>query len=284
MKAALECIPCALRQTLRAVKFAGRREDAEKALRRVMSTLCGLSWDVPPMALGFEVYRAIRESLMVEDPYAEEKRRLNQLALKHASELKGLIRKSRDPLDTAIRLAIAGNVIDYGSLEKFDLKSTVERFLKEKPAIYDIDILREKLQKARSIIYFLDNAGEAVFDKLLAETIQSLYGEKHFIFVVRSTPIINDVSLRDVEEINLSELGSVEVRAMPSESLYEWLRFRATLEKWFKEADVALSKGQGNFELLSDYPGIFFMFAVKCEVVASMLKVKLGSQVLYMST
>lgn len=137
MKAALECIPCALRQTLRAVKFAGRREDAEKALRRVMSTLCGLSWDVPPMALGFEVYRAIRESLMVEDPYAEEKRRLNRLALKHAAELKGLIRKSRDPLDTAIRLAIAGNVIDYGSLEKFDLKSTVERFLKEKPVIYD---------------------------------------------------------------------------------------------------------------------------------------------------
>ena len=277
MKCSLDCIPCLLRQTLRSARFS-KSSDPKGLLREVMTVLTRLSWDATPMELGFEVYRVIRERL--GDPYAEAKRRSNEFALKLLPRLKEIVQFSGDPLETAVRIAIAGNVVDYGALDEFSVEETVERALKAEPGIYHFEELRRDLERAETVLYFLDNAGEVVFDRLLVETIISVLGPKRFVFVARSVPFINDVTPREVREIGLTNAPGSEVRGMKCGSLSEYRDFTRTMEEWMEEADVVISKGQGNYELLSEYKGIYFLLTVKCQVVADYLGAKVGDVVI----
>ena len=277
MRTELECIPCALRQTIRSIRFSGSRR-GEAVMRRALRVLLEADWSVPPMALGFDLFAAIREELGVDDPYKREKERLNALVAERAGELRRVIWGSSDPLDTAVRLSIAGNIMDYGSHGEFDVWEAARSALKAEPPIYEVEALREALSGAKRVLLFLDNAGEAVLDLLLAETIKRLYGPE-IIAVAREQPMINDVTVEEARTLGFEGFG--EVRGMPSGGLGEWLGFRGTLEKWLDEADAALSKGQGNYELLSGLRrGIFFLFTVKCPVVARSVGAPEGSPVL----
>ncbi len=278
MRTELECIPCALRQTLRAIRFSGSRR-GEEVMRRALKTLLEADWSVPPMALGFDLFSSIREELGVDDPYRAEKERFNEMVLQSYGRLRKMVWSGGDPLDTAVRLSIAGNVIDYGSHEGFDVWETLRGFLEAEPGVYELDGLREALSRADSLILFLDNAGEAVFDLLLLETVDRLYGPLRVVTVARSEPMINDVTVEEARRLGFGRYG--EVRGMPSGSLREWLDFRPVLEEWLSEADVAIAKGQGNFELLSGLGrGIFFLFMVKCPVVERVVGAPQGSMVL----
>lgn len=278
MRTELECIPCALRQTLRAIRFSGSRR-GEEVMRRALRTLLEADWSVPPMALGFDLFSSIREELGVDDPYRAEKERFNEMVLQSYGRLREMVWSGGDPLDTAVRLSIAGNVIDYGSHEGFDVWETLRGFLEAEPGVYELDGLREALERADSLILFLDNAGEAVFDLLLLETVDRLYGPLRVVTVARSEPMINDVTVEEARRLGFGRYG--EVRGMPSSSLREWIDFQPVLGEWLSEADVAIAKGQGNFELLSGLGrGVFFLFMVKCPVVERVVGAPQGSMVL----
>ena len=45
-------------------------------------------------------------------------------------------------------------------------------------------------------------------------------------------------------------------------------------KNWIKNYDVVISKGQGNYEGLSEHEGLFFLLMAKCPVIASELGVK----------
>ncbi len=280
MRARLECIPCYLRQTLRALRFGGLEDRAEEVLRAVMLRLTELDWSLTPMELGFEVYRVIREVTGVEDPYAEVKSRSNRLALSMLPRLREIVWRSSDPLRTAVLASIAGNIVDYGALESFDIEGTVNRVLRSKPAIDEYEELKSELKGAEEVLMFLDNAGEAAFDRLLAETIAQLYSPEKIVFVVKATPMINDVTLKDALEVGLNEVKGAEFREVPSSSLSDYAAFKPRVEEWIKRADVAISKGQGNYELLSHYREVFFLLTVKCNAVASDLGVRVGDVVI----
>ncbi len=283
MKTDPECIPCILNQTIRAVKFSKNEHMLEKVLKNTLQTLLETNWNNPPMALGFETFKTIRLTLGINDPYREEKKRVNNFAQKLLSQIEEIARKSRDKVDTAIKIAIAGNIIDYGSQSGFDVKKTITQVLHTKPAIYDIDILKEKLRNANRVMIFLDNAGEVVFDRYMLETFKEAYGIRNFTVVARKEPMINDIIVEELDELGFKTLGDIDYRAMPSSSIREWKRFLPELKKWIKEADIVISKGQGNFELMEGLKGIFFMFMIKCDVVAKIVGAKKGSIILKFS-
>lgn len=280
MRAFPECVPCLLRQTLRAARLA-KASDPLKVLKEVVEALARTEWEAPPMELGFVVYSVIRRSL--GDPYADIRRRSNRVVLPLLPRLREYVIASEDPLETAVRLAVAGNIVDYGALDRFSvdpeeriIEDAVERALKAKPRIYDYERLRDDLESARTVMIVLDNAGEIVFDKLLAETISSELGPRKFVFVVRSVPFINDATLSDAEAVGLTKIPGAEVRTMRCGTLEEYREFVGELETWIEESDVVISKGQGNFELLSDYKGMYFLLTVKCEPIASYLGAEIG--------
>ena len=277
MKSKLECIPCVLRQVLRASQYSNLpKEIQEKILRESMEALLKETWDKTPPELAHIAHRIARKYAK-GDPYKEVKKKSNDETLSLYPKLRKMADKSKDPLRTAIRVAIAGNIIDFGALEEFDIEKTVNEVLHKNFAYDDYPLFVERLKDAKSILYFADNAGEIVFDKLLIEIIKKMKDYK-ITLVVKAGPIINDATLEDVKYVGLDKLVD-EIRYISNGEIgYE--RNSPEVKRWIKEHDLIISKGQGNYEGLSEFQGIFYMLMVKCPVIAEDINASVGDIVL----
>lgn len=282
MKLNLDCIPCFQRQALQAVRFISDDEQLhQKVLREVTKKLLESNWDSTPPELAHQVHSIVKRITNENDPYKEVKRESNDLVLKMYPELKEKVKKSMDPLRTAARLAIAGNIIDFGVLQEFNLEETIVEVLKKKLAIDDYKKLKEKLKDAETLLFFVDNAGEIGLDKLLVETFLEAKKLEKIDFVVKGGPIINDATLEDAVYMGLDGLPNSEFLTISNGEVGTGpARSSQTVKRWIKEHDLAISKGQGNYEGLSEHNGLFFMLMVKCPIIASDLGVEVGDIIL----
>jgi len=271
-----ECYPCFLRQTHSTLKLLTQDEEVQEALlKEIMGKLAQYKGEDPPPKVSQIVYGTIARRLGVTDPYREKKLECNRMALELYPRLKEMVRRAPDPLFMAVKVAIAGNIIDFGVGRTFKLE-TGEALEKLDLVVSHYASFRQDLERARRILYIGDNAGEVVFDRVLIEEM----GEKEVIFAVRSVPIINDVTLEDAKEAGIDqaarviESGSRVPGTLLGESTPEF-------KDLFFNADMVISKGQGNFETLDDAPrAIYFLLRAKCDVVAQLLGVEVGSTLL----
>jgi len=280
MQIYLDCIPCFLRQALDSVRLATDDEKIqEQVVREVLRLASDLDMSQSPPAIGQQIHRLIRKLVGENDPYRKIKKRFNNLALKLYPELKERVNTSEDPFVTAIRLAIAGNIIDFGvnsSLEESHVKETISDSLNGYLDPKQIQSFKDAVTEAEKILYLADNAGEVVFDRLL---IEQLPCEK-VTAVVKGKPVINDATMEDVELAGLSEI--VEAIDNGSDAPGTILgscsqRFRER----FEDADLVVAKGQGNYETLSDVEkNIFFILKAKCPVIARDLGCEVGEMIL----
>jgi len=282
MKLNLDCIPCFQRQALQAVRFISDDEKLhERVLREVAKKLLESNWDLTPPELAHQIHSIVKRITNENDPYKEVKRESNDLVLKMYPELKQKVKKSRDPLRTAVRLAIAGNIIDFGVPQEFNLEKTVREVLKKKFAIDDYKKLQEKLKDAETLLFFVDNAGEIGLDKLLVETFLETKKLEKIDFVVKGGPIINDATLEDAVYMGLDGLPNSEFLTISNGEVGTGpARSSQTVRRWIREHDLVISKGQGNYEGLSEHDGLFFMLMVKCPIIASDLGVEVGDIIL----
>jgi uncharacterized protein with ATP-grasp and redox domains len=267
----LDCLPCFQRQALQAVRLISK--DArlhEQVLREVMKLLSNLEWDSTPPEMAHEVHKIVRSLTKEKDPYRKVKQESNDLVLKMYPEAKTKVERSKDPLRTAVKFAIAGNIIDYGALREFNLKETIKEVFKKKFAIDDYEKFRENLADAKTLLFFTDNAGEIGFDKLLVETMLEEKRFEKVRFVVKGGPIINDATFEDAIYMSLGALPNVEFLTVSNGEVGTGPdRSSHTVKGWIEEHDLVISKGQGNYEALSEYNGIFFMLMAKCPIIAS---------------
>lgn len=267
MKTCLDCLPCFVRQTLDAARRVS--DDPvfhEKAVRELFRDLTDADLDQTPPVLAQKVHQRLRRQTGVADPYIQQKCEHNELALHLLPALRKDIEASDDPLITAAHFAIAGNIIDLGvksGLNEADVLYAIEHAA-EVPLEGEIDAFRAAVASAESILYLGDNAGEIVFDRLLIEQL----GPERVTLAVRGAPILNDALEADARMAGLHEWVPIidngnDVPGTDIEQCSDEFRAR------FDSADLIISKGQGNFETLSDTPGpIFFLFKVKCPVIA----------------
>jgi uncharacterized protein with ATP-grasp and redox domains len=235
------------------------------------------AWDLKesPPVMARDIHRQIRAITGVEDPYRQAKERLNGLALALLPELSARVHGAPDPLYSAVRLSIAGNVIDMGvkgTITGADVRQSVNQAL-EIPFTGDMEAFRQAAARARSILYLADNAGKIVFDRLLIEQL----GPAKVTLVVRGAPVINDATVIDARAAGLFEL--VEVTDNGSDAPGTVLRdCSSDFTRRFAGADMIIAKGQGNFESLSEEQRpIFFLFIAKCPVIAAHVGLPLGS-------
>lgn len=225
-----------------------------------------------------ELHNILQSYTQNPDPFREEKKHYNDKALGMMPELERITLESEERLDTALRLAIAGNIIDFAANSKFDLEATIEKALKSDFAINHGQELKEKLKSARSVLYLGDNAGEIVFDRLFIETLN----HPDLTYVVRGSPVINDATMEDAEYTGLTSVVKVISNGYDAPSTIPE-KSSGEFRKYFNEADLIISKGQGNLEglLPLNDPRIFFLLMVKCNVMAEFLKVSKGSLVVF---
>lgn len=276
MKTYLDCIPCFFRQALQAVRMVTDDAVKQKAvLDAVAKEIPKLSLSASPPQMGHVIYGAVKELTNHRDPYNHLKALYNQKALSVYSQLKEEILQADEPLLLAIRFAIAGNVIDFGPNADFNLERELEDNRNRSFAILDYESFKKSLAETDSVLYLGDNAGEIVFDKLLIETMH-----KPTVYVVRGEAIINDVTLQDAQTVGMYEVADVITNGSgaPGTLLEECSK---EFQEYYSKARLIISKGQGNYETLSDEDSpIFFMLKAKCPVIANHLGVETGAIVL----
>jgi uncharacterized protein with ATP-grasp and redox domains len=285
MKASVECIPCYFRQILSIVQRVTRDEALQERVFKEVGrdVLPRLTLEKSPAENTYEIIKAIDRIFGSPlDPFSEERDKYNRIALNMYSELWDIVHSAPEMLRTAVQVAVAGNIIDLGILEAFDIRRTLENILAKGFAIDHFAQFKDAVLKAKNILYLLDNAGEIVFDRILIETTKSMFPEKHIIAAVNEGPILNDATYSDALMVGLGKVAEVITtgtdtigkhpeKGQPSEGFREA----------FSSADVIIAKGHGNYEMLNDTTyNIFFILQAKCNVVAKSLGVKVGDAVL----
>lgn len=289
MRTYFDCYPCFMRQALEAAR---RHRLSDDATREVLVAIGEAVREIrpamtPPEMAGV-LSGVVSRYTQADDPYADEKARFTQVALDLYPRLVEHVRESSEPLLTATVIAVVGNIIDLGTLDEGRIVERLEPLLaqeleaahREPGRIFAFDTFADQLSRAERVLYVGDNAGETVFDRVLVEQIVRQYPHAKITYAVRSRPALNDALLADARAAGLYtaatliESGSGIPGTLLAEATEE---FRSM----FANADVIISKGQGNYETLSeaDRP-IFFLLIAKCEVIARDIDCERGSIVL----
>ncbi|MBF0465984.1 MAG: DUF89 family protein [Nitrospirae bacterium] len=247
-------------------------------LKSVTEEIQAADVNKPPAYTTSFIYRKIK-AMTGEDPFSELKKQYNEIALSLYPKLRERVITSQNPLWIASRLAIAGNIIDFGIYDQsVDIEGTVERALKEHIEVDDFQCFSKEVQKHEEILYLLDNAGEIVFDLLLIEVLTCM--GKTVTAVVKGAPVINDVTMTDAIDVGLADLCRVIDNG--SDAVGTVLEFCSdTFKEEFNRHDLIISKGQGNFETLIDTDkNNCFLFQAKCDVIARALALQTGAMLL----
>ncbi len=290
MKTYIECIPCFFNQAISASKMLGVSSNVQKRiLDRVAQKIPEISVTDPPPVVAKGIYRIISKETGVADPFKDIKKQSTRLALKLYPSFKKAVRNSRDPFAKALEVAGMGNVIDFGAKYTGHMDTQINQFMRGKmPRTFSKQIprsvvsgLKRKILKSRNLLYLGDNAGETVFDRIFIEEIKKRAPGVKITYVVRDKAIINDALIEDAEAAGISAFA----RIVSTGNGYSGLVLKQTTDefrKLFNKADLVISKGQGNFETLSGCRRqLYFLFLIKCSVVARHIKCKIGEVVLY---
>ncbi|MDA8422806.1 MAG: ARMT1-like domain-containing protein [Nitrospiraceae bacterium] len=279
VKTELECLPCFFGQVTRTLNYAGVNGDRGRGIaRKAAAIIEEASLDEVPARTTTVIHRLLRNETGI-DPYQSVKQAYNRIALDRLPELRTMAAGTPDRLEGAVRVAIAGNVIDFGIYESIDLDRSVEESFQLPLSDVVYHAFAQAVRSSRRILYLCDNAGEIVFDRVLLEILRDL--GKDVTAVVKGSPVINDATLVDAYAAGLRECATVIDNGCDGIGTL----LEACSERFFEDyrsADLIISKGQANFETLVQEKDerIFFLFKIKCPVVASFLKRTNGDIVL----
>jgi hypothetical protein len=231
-----------------------------------------------------KVHAECYSALGNDDPYHELKVLSDEVASKLLPLAEEIVDGSDDPFHTALAVSAAGNIMDFGSgiaIDHPDSFSDIFRDLASQGFGLDhTDRLRELLERDGPVVYIFDNCGECQMDKLVIRVLRGM--GKEVIGVVRELPILNDVSLRDVERAGLDReldavrgTGAFYVGIDPNQMPEE-------LKSDIARSCVVIAKGMGNYESLSDERlpvPVAHILRAKCIPVASSIGVPVGTNV-----
>ncbi|WP_347231963.1 ARMT1-like domain-containing protein [Pseudodesulfovibrio sp. S3] len=244
-----------------------------------------LDLNVPPPAIARQLAELVRDKTGCTDLYAADKEEANALVSNLLPSLKDRIeterQKNGDPLSLALELAIIGNYIDRGVEIQFDL----EKELAEVVGSVSPEIINEfkiRASSGASVLILGDNTGEIVLDTLLVEELKRFGCD--VTFAVRSRPVLNDATMEDARAVGMTALCRVVESGVDTPGT---VLDRCTPDfiQRMRQADVILSKGQGNFESLEGkWPGVFCAFKVKCERIARKTGLAFGSSAFCLTT
>lgn len=235
--------------------------------------------ETPPQ-IGSMIHSTIREVTGKKDPYREIKRLHNEQVLGIKRDLERLIDESSSPLPDALKLAAMGNLIDMGPERQWNEVGDIFRdFSKQTPSIFDYELFENSLETAGKLLYLGDNAGEIVLDTILVELLRR-ETNIDITYAVRGGPVINDATMEDASLVGMTDM----VRVIDTGVDFPGIVPEACSDEflyYYNSVDIILSKGQGNYESLSEADrNIFFLLQTKCPVIANKIGCSVGDIIL----
>ncbi len=292
MKAYLDCYPCFFKQAIHAARNADlSEEETRRLLAALGEKLSDFDLSLKPPEMAAVIHRLIRDRSGVEDPYLSIKRHSIGVALSLYEDLKKTVGESKDPFFTALLMAVIGNIIDFGAVQELDIEGEIKKLLRREMEIvrhedrrfFAHQEFKERLMSSSSLLYIGDNAGETVFDRILLEEIKNLNSKLDIVYAVRGFPVINDALFDDAVESGIDKLARIISNGHDAPAtLLPYCS--AQLREVFSDADMVISKGQGNYESLSDADReVFFLLMAKCPVIAEDVGCRKGDVLLLRS-
>lgn len=276
MKIELDCLPCFLNQVLRASRMVtDDRETQEKILKDTINIIKDFNSFQYAPEVGRAMHFLVKQYTGISDPYQNLKQKHLEMALQYYPDLKRFLFNKSDRLYWVLKIAAVGNAFDAAIDSEIKDSDYLQEELVKEFKICDIEQFRESLKNVKTMLIIGDNAGETVFDKVLIEELLDL----EIVYAVRSGPIINDATIEDAElaglnrQVRILSTGCDAPGVIRTECNSEFLKI-------FNEADIVISKGQGNYETLSEEKRkIFFLLKAKCPVIANDIGVNVGDYV-----
>lgn len=272
MKARIECIPCNIASLTKVLDYGDMIiDERETLIKKYMFGLSKMKNGEVPVLIGREMGLLLKETYPDLDLYYKTKKKSNDYLLSIYDNLKSMVLSTEDPVRTAIKLTVAGNIIDIAPGHEIDIDKTMKKAIESPFAIDHSEELISELYKAENVLYIGDNCGECVLDKLFLEVT----GLKNVSYVVRSLPVLNDVTKKEALEIGLDSFAKIIEGSDAPGALLDYSS-REFIELYNK-SNIIISKGQGNFEGLSEEKGnIYFLLMAKCRVVSKYIGVNQG--------
>jgi uncharacterized protein with ATP-grasp and redox domains len=255
----MECFSCIIHRGYSQITKATNNTELQFKTASALLELMAKEFkpDAVAAILGTTRDRLIKRISGNLDVYAEMKRTSNESALKLFPSLKKMIEKEPSPKDRfrkACLVAIVGNIIEFDiphhTVDFDQLIAAIEAAEKDL-AIDEISRIYDSAEKAKSILFLTDNAGEIVFDKLLIIELKQL-GAK-VVVAVKGGPILNDATLDDAEAVGMYKIADQVITTgadavglpLPDEQSQEFV-------KTYEHADLVIAKGMGYAETLTE--------------------------------
>ena len=285
-----DCIPCVLNMSISVLRRLPLDEEKIRSLYSEIleiPALQGRVWDTTSSEVIEAVMERIHRAVHDPDPFSSEKDRQNQVVMALYPRLKALVEQSENALYTATKLAILGNAIDFMVPQNMaDIEKSISDKLDFNLDRREYETLEKNLSQSKRVLYFADNCGEIVFDRLFMETAKGLF-DVEFIFVVKSVPAMNDATLKEAHDVGLDRVATVIENGIQAPLPGTILRrCSEAVKEWVKKADFFISKGGGNFDTLDEEKDHFprpiaFMFLSKCHPYFKTFGVEVNRPILY---
>ncbi len=282
MNIQLECYKCIFNQVFNITKRLDLDEKtAAEVIREGAKNLAKYDLSFKPPVIASEIYGKISKLLDKKDLFEKEKKEAIKEALKFKPLFKKRLQKSKNILFDACKIAVAGNVIDLGVNQEYDLTKEIKKIFQTDFYKNDFDIFEKEILNAKNICYIADNAGENIFDEILIEVIKKLNPNVKIYYVIRGEPIINDVTIDDLKGLEIFDFAEVINSGVDTPG-FCLEKANKKSKDIFYNADAVISKGMGNFECLYNECGreVFYLFKVKCNPVANVSNTKKDEYVL----
>ena len=272
------CVGCIINQSARVADAIGADEKLQTQLISTVEEMSkSFSFSQTPPQIAAYVYEKMALIAGKSDLYDEVKEHSTQKARSFVPFLRQELKKSDDKLLTATKIAVAGNVIDLAAEVAFDLEEELSKIFETEFTHNDFAQYKRSLERAATVLVIGDNVGEHIFDYVFIETLQKLYPNAVFSYMVRGVPIINDVTMKEAQEAGFDKLCNLIDSGVNTPG-FDYARANETAKELYDTADVVISKGMGNFESLSPThrKNVCFLLKVKCNVVANFLGAEVG--------
>lgn len=271
MDISYECGPCFLRQAREALDLSTDDENVKMQVMEEIFKFLSTTFKAGTNSnsTGSSMHKIIKQKTGCMDPYYKEKVEGNEIALKYLPEVKKILDEN-DSLENYVKIAIIGNILDFGAFTlDDDIEGVIKSSLKKDLAVKDIEEFENSLKTHDKVLYLVDNTGEIVFDKLLLAKLKEY--DLDITIAVKSEPILNDATMVEALDVGLDEFGKlVEIGAgtvgyVDSEISDEFRQI-------FDDHEFVISKGMGNYEGLTEIDlskkDIYFLLCVKCNTIA----------------
>ena len=275
MKIKLDCLPCIFRQVLESARMA---TDDEKLIREIMNKYAKIIPEIDnntmaPIIAG-KMQKIIKNKTGVSDPYQEFKNKNLQQVERFLPVVKKEINRADDSIFAALIMSAMGNSIDAGVSLNVDIENNIEMALDNGFAYSDYDKFKKELLNAEKLLIIADNVGEALFDRILLKELNDY--DIEITYAVREIPVLNDISKKEAFMLGLNEYANI----IKSGSTAPGMVMEEASDVFinaYENADIIISKGQGNLEGLSEVDKeIYFLLKAKCDLVANLLDVNVG--------